>query len=92
MIITQYELEVKAGQIIQKAEDTVKLAKTTVMEKAELDSNKNKEFEEMKNKLELTESLLDVQKEKVKELEEEALMWRLKYEELKTVKDGGGDK
>lgn len=92
MIITQYELEVKAGQIIRKAEDTVKLAKTTVMETTQLDSDKNKQFEQMKNKLAVAESLLDVHKERVKELEEEASMWRLKYEELKTVTDGSGDK
>lgn len=92
MIITQYELEVKAGQIIRKAEDTVKLAKTTVMETTQLDSDKNKQFEQMKNKLVVAERLLDVQKERVKELEEEASMWRLKYEELKTVTDGSGDK
>lgn len=92
MIITQYELEVKAGQIIRKAEDTVKLAKTTVMETTQLDSDKNKQFEQMKNKLAVAESLLDVQKERVKELEEEASMWRLKYEEIKTVTDGRGDK
>lgn len=92
MIITQYELEVKAGQIIRKAEDTVKLAKTTVMETTQLDSDKNKQFEQMKNKLAVAESLLDTQKERVKELEEEASMWRLKYEEIKTVTDGRGDK
>ncbi|XP_045775866.1 B-cell receptor-associated protein 31-like [Maniola jurtina] len=89
MIIIQYELEVKAEQIIKKAEDTVKLAKTTVM--ASNQQTNIQEYEEIKNKLELTESLLEVQKVRVKELEDEATMWRLKYEEVKSV-DGHGDK
>lgn len=89
MIIIQYELEVKAEQIIKKAEDTVKLAKTTVMASSQQNNN-TQEYEDIKHKLELTESLLEVQKVRVKELEDEATMWRLKYE--KNVAGGHGDK
>ncbi|XP_069360184.1 B-cell receptor-associated protein 31-like [Maniola hyperantus] len=89
MIIIQYELEVKAEQIIKKAEDTVKLAKTTVIASSQQNTE---EYEEIKNKLELTESLLEVQKVRVKELEDEATMWRLKYEEVKNVASSHGDK
>ncbi|CAG4935902.1 unnamed protein product [Colias eurytheme] len=87
MIIIQYELEMKAQEIIKKAEDTVKMAKSTVVANTIHEAQDNA----IKQKLELTENMLEDQQAKVKELEAEATMWRLMYEDLKNNASGQGD-
>lgn len=90
MLIIQHELTLKAAQIIKDAEATVKLAKNTViantMQTAEDSCN-----EEIKNELEVTKSLLAEEKIRVKQIEEEATKWRLKYEEIAEKVSGKGD-
>ncbi|XP_013140821.1 PREDICTED: B-cell receptor-associated protein 31-like [Papilio polytes] len=89
MLIIQYELEQKAEKIIKQAEETVSQAK-----KALLDNDNQlaeaQNYKEIKNVLEVTENLLEEEKLKTKELEEEATKWRLKYEQLETS-SGKGD-
>lgn len=76
MIIIEHELELKAEQIIRKAEDTVKLAKTTVL------ANTIQNSDDLNKKLEETQDLLKEEKLRVKDLEEEVTKWRSKYEQL----------
>ncbi|CAG9565881.1 unnamed protein product [Danaus chrysippus] len=87
MILIQHELQVKADQIIKKAEETVKLAKTTVLE----NNLESQDYEEIKNRLDTTESIVEEQKIRIKELEEDATKWRLKYEEVNRAAEGCGD-
>lgn len=81
MILIQYELEVKAQDIIKKAEDTVQQAKSTVLAHT-LRAQDQLSDDDIKCKLEVVENLLEEQKFKTKELEEEAQKWRQKYEEV----------
>lgn len=81
MIIIQDELMKKADSIIKEAESTVKLAKSTVLANT-IQSEENKHVDEINNQLKTTEELLKVEKLRVRELEEEASKWRLKYEEI----------
>lgn len=90
MIIIQYELQLKAEAIIKKAEDTVKLAKTTVITHNIQGDNQNNEVRMLK--LEEIENLFEEQKLRVKDLEEETTKWRLKYEEAIKNSSGQGDK
>ncbi|CAH2049065.1 unnamed protein product, partial [Iphiclides podalirius] len=85
-----HELELKAEKIIKQAEDTVKQAKISMLEN-NLQASESQDYKELKNVLELTEHLLDDEKLRVKELEEEATKWRLKYEELLKATSGKGD-
>ncbi|CAH2087655.1 unnamed protein product [Euphydryas editha] len=89
MIIIQYELQLKAEEIIRKAEETVKLAKTTVTTHNIMGDDQSNE--EIKIKLEETENLLEEQKIRVRDLEEESTKWRLKYEEAIKNASGRGD-
>uniref|UniRef100_S4NYA5 Endoplasmic reticulum transmembrane protein n=1 Tax=Pararge aegeria TaxID=116150 RepID=S4NYA5_9NEOP len=91
MIIYQYELEIKTTKLMIAVEDKVKKYKTTVNSLNTEQENTLEVCKTTKNKLELVESSLEEQKSRVKELEEEATMWRLKYEELKNTIDGHGD-
>ncbi|XP_047505597.1 B-cell receptor-associated protein 31-like [Pieris napi] len=88
MIIIQHELELKAQEIIIKAEDTVQMAKSTLIEHRIEDAS---DIAVLTHKFTLTKALLDEQKLRVQELEEEATMWRLKYEEMQGHKNGQGD-
>lgn len=88
MIIIQDELMQKADSIIKEAESTVKLAKSTVLANT-IQAEENKHTEEIKNQLEETEELLRMEILRVKELEEEASKWKLKYENL--AQTGKGD-
>ncbi|CAK1542010.1 unnamed protein product [Leptosia nina] len=88
MIIIQHELEVKAQEIIKKAEDTVQMAKTTVLANTVQESE---DMAELKQKLELSEILLDEQKIRIKELEDQAAMWQQKYKEISKSTGGQGD-
>ncbi|VVC92048.1 unnamed protein product [Leptidea sinapis] len=87
MLIIQHELELKADEIIKKAEDTVKMAKTTVL----ANTFQNSEDIEIRNKLDLAEKLVQEQKLRINELEQEASMWRVKYEEIKCNLNAKGD-
>lgn len=91
MLIIQDELSMKAEKIIKEAEATVKLAKTTVLANTLQASENN--TDELKDKLEMTEDLLKAEQSKVKVLEEEAKMWKTKYEEAiaATAALGKGD-
>lgn len=89
MIIIQDELMQKADSIIKEAESTVKLAKSTVLANT-MQSEENKHIEEIKNQLEATEELLRMEKLRAKEFEDEALKWKLKYEEMFSL-TGKGD-
>ncbi|XP_045513911.1 B-cell receptor-associated protein 31-like [Pieris brassicae] len=88
MIIIQHELELKAQEIIMKAEDTVQMAKSTLIEHKIEDAS---DIAVLTHKFTLTKALLDEQKLRVQELEAEATMWRLKYEEMQGNKSGQGD-
>ncbi|CAF4828884.1 unnamed protein product [Pieris macdunnoughi] len=88
MIIIQHELELKAQEIIIKAEDTVQMAKSTLIEHRIEDAS---DIAVLTHKFTLTKALLEEQKLRVQELEEEATMWRLKYEEMQGHKNGQGD-
>lgn len=91
MLIIQDELSKKAEKIIKEAEATVNLAKTTVLANT-IQASEEKNFEELKNQLHQTENLLKEEKVRVKELEEEAKSWQLKYEEATAIASvGKGD-
>ncbi|XP_045538856.1 B-cell receptor-associated protein 31-like [Papilio machaon] len=90
MLIIQYELEVKAEKIIKQAEDTVNQAKKAMLDN-DTQITESQNYKELKNVLEVTENLLEEEKLKTKELEEEATKWRIKYEKLESVTSGKGD-
>ncbi|KPJ14464.1 B-cell receptor-associated protein 31 [Papilio machaon] len=90
MLIIQYELEVKAEKIIKQAEDTVNQAKKAMLDN-DMQVTESQNYKELKNILEVTENLLEEEKLKTKELEEEAKKWRTKYEKLESVTSGKGD-
>ncbi|CAK1580813.1 unnamed protein product [Parnassius mnemosyne] len=91
MLIIQSELELKAEKIIKQAEDTVKQAKITVLENRLNREGETEDYNELINVLEETEKLLEEEKIRVKECQEEATKWRLKYEELTSPSSGKGD-
>ncbi|XP_028171375.1 B-cell receptor-associated protein 31-like [Ostrinia nubilalis] len=94
MLIIQDELSLKAQRIIKEAEAAVKLAKTTVLANTTANTIRaagENYHEETKKQLEITKSLLAEEKSRVKELEEEATKWRLKYEEVSEGLSGKGD-
>lgn len=90
MLIIQSELELKAERIIQQAEETMKRARMSMLENS-LQGGESQNYKELKNVLQVTESLLEDEKNKVKELEEESSKWRIKYEELVNSCNGKGD-
>lgn len=90
MIILQDELTIKAEKIIKEAESAVKLAKSTVLANS-VQTEEKKHHEIVKTQLEFTENLLEEQKIRTREMEEEANTWKLKYEELRSKLNGKGD-
>lgn len=88
MLIIQHELTSKAARIIKDAEATVNLARNTVLANAMQTGDAQDVF---KDELEVTKTLLDEEKLRVKQFEEEASKWRLKYEELAEKVSGKGD-
>ncbi|XP_075979703.1 B-cell receptor-associated protein 31-like [Anticarsia gemmatalis] len=89
MLIIQDELSIKAEKIIKEAEAAVQLAKTTVLANTLQASEPN--TDELKDKLLMAEDSLKAEKSRVKELEEEAKMWKQKYEEAVAGSVGKGD-
>lgn len=90
MLIIQDELSMKAEKIIKEAEATVKLAKTTVLANTMNASEQN--YEDIKEKLELKEDLLRAEQSRIKDLEEEVLKWKTKYEAATAISSvGKGD-
>ncbi|XP_013198691.1 B-cell receptor-associated protein 31-like [Amyelois transitella] len=87
MLIIQDELSLKAEKIIKQAEDTVKSAKSMVLSNT-MQASEAKKCEELSQELEEVKSERDEQRARIKELEEEATKWRLKYEEV----CGAGDR
>ncbi|XP_041980769.1 B-cell receptor-associated protein 31-like [Aricia agestis] len=89
MIIIQYELQLKADAIIKKADETVKQAKTAVLANTIQDGmDLHKENEDLKNEIATKNSMLEEQKMRIKELEEETIMLKAKYED---IRNGEGD-
>ncbi|XP_059062238.1 B-cell receptor-associated protein 31-like [Achroia grisella] len=89
MLIIQDELRLKAEAIIRQADDTVRLAKDTVLAST-IRASQSQSYEDMKNDMENALASLEEEKEKTKELENEVRKWKSKYEEI--VSNGQGDK
>lgn len=88
MLIIQDELSIKAERIIKQADDTVKLAKHTVLANT-MRASESQNYEEVKNDLENTLALLEEEKEKTHQLEKEVTEWKSRYEEV--TSSGQGD-
>ncbi|KAM3960396.1 B-cell receptor-associated protein 31-like [Aphomia sociella] len=89
MLIIQDELSIKAERIIKQADDTVRLAKHTVLANT-LNASESQNCEEMKKNMEEAFNLLEEEKEKTQQLKNEVAKWKSKYEEL--LSSGEGDK
>ncbi|KAI5643869.1 b-cell receptor-associated protein 31-like domain-containing protein [Phthorimaea operculella] len=91
MLIIQDELTIKAEKIIKEAESTVQKAKTSFIENT-MHTEELINIDALKTKLEITEELLKESEHRVKDLEEEAKQWRLKFEEANaSLSAGKGD-
>lgn len=90
ILIIQDELNIKAEQIIKKAEAAVNHAKTTIVANT-IHREEVKQLDEVKNLLQIRENELKEVKTLVRELEEEAKNWRIKYEEVANKAVGHGD-
>lgn len=90
MLIIQDELSIKAEQIIKKAEAAVSEAKTVLANTMQVEEIKK--LDELKNLMEEKENELKEDKIRIKELEDEATKWRIKYEEISNISIGQGDK
>lgn len=88
MLIIQDELTKKADMIIKQAEAAVKKAKRA-RASALMNLDKNYLAQEYKGKLEVTERLLNKNRERYSALEDECGKWKILYIKVRNDKDNG---